>query len=87
VNTFEEVAVITIGSRVTDRWGEPGVLSAVYRNFWDPAIQFLTMTREDWLALQTIPFSDDQLEEPWGQVICDSGGATMGPMSTITPED
>jgi hypothetical protein len=80
------MCAMTVGSRVTDRWGEPGVLSVIYQNFAVASRGNVTMTPEQWLEQQTIPFSPDQLEEPWGAVDCDSGGVTIGPLSAITLE-
>lgn len=76
---------IAVGDRVIDRYGEPGRVVASYRHFWDPRIPFpaVPIAREEWLADQFVPFTPEQLAEPWATVRGDSGRCSIGPLSTI----
>lgn len=65
--------MIETGQRVEDQYGEKGYVNKVFINFFD--IPHLTMDKQSWLDQQLIPFTQEELDEPWYQVICDDGGS------------
>jgi hypothetical protein len=58
----------------------------MYDDFSACAAACLSMTGEEWLAAQTIPFTPEELKEMWYSVRLDSDGACWSPESKLTPE-
>lgn len=77
---------ITIGSRVLDRYSNPGVVVAEFENFQDLVSKsnFVTMTADQWLAAQEKPISEENLKERWFDIHIDSGGSVWTFESGLT---
>ena len=76
-----------LGDRVSDRHGNIGVIRRVYDDFSAVAASCRTMTGEEWLAAQEIPFSAEHLEETWFSVeFPNGGGSVWSPQSQLALE-
>lgn len=74
---------MNIGDRVIGRYGDVGTIYKSHYNFWSCSSEFLSMTGQEWLDKQTIPFSEDDLEEMWYSVALDEGGSIISPLSKL----
>lgn len=75
-----------IGDRVTDRYGWQGKVIRFYDDFSAIAASCLTMTGQEWLAMQEQPIPEACLKERWVGVEIDCGGAIWSPESLLTPD-
>lgn len=79
-----------IGDRVSTRYKEHGIgtISQIYDDFSACALSCITMTGDEWLAAQEIPFTEEQLKEQWYAVSYKFGdfdeGACWSPESLLT---
>lgn len=77
---------ITVGSRVVDRWQEPGVVIKIH----DDATAlgpFVTLgSLEAWLEAQAMPIPKSLLFDRWATVACDTGGQILSPVSLLADE-
>lgn len=74
---------IRIGDAVIDRHGEHGLVERQYDDFSACAASCESMTGDEWLAAQEIPFTESQLREPWFRVACATGGGIWSPESCL----
>lgn len=78
--------MILPGTRVLDRNGYPGTVKMVYDDFSACAAQCVTMTGDEWLAEQLVPFTPEHMEEVWYCVVFGEeagGGAVWSPESLL----
>ena len=77
---------ITIGSKVLDRYSNPGVVVKEFDNFSDLVAKsnFVTMTADEWLSAQEKPVTKQNLNERWFDVHIDSGGSVWAFESGLT---
>lgn len=78
--------MIGVGSVVADRYGEVGRVDRLYDDFSACAMSCLTMTGEEWLQEQEVPFTTDHLDEVWAGVNLEAGGSIWSPLSLLTEE-
>ncbi len=69
-----------IGQRVDTIWGEGKILKC-HQTIYDA--EFLSMTPQEWIEIQLIPVTEDQLKEKWYSVAMDDGGSILQPESKI----
>lgn len=76
--------ILSIGTIVLEQYGRTGKVVKVYDDFSACAASCRTMTGDEWLAEQTIPFTDEQLDEVWYEVEIEVGGSVWSPRSRLT---
>jgi hypothetical protein len=76
--------MIKFNTLVLDQYGNSGRISKCFDDFSACAMSARTMTGEEWLAAQEIPFSAEQLEEVWYSVELEVGGSIWSPESSLT---
>lgn len=76
--------MVGIGSRVTEiKYGYTGRVVQMYDDFSAVSASCCSMTGEEWLDRQTIPFTEEARSERWFTVECDGGGAIWAPESHL----
>ena len=62
-------------------WGQEGQIITEYENYWEVQKedgQFITRNPSSWLQEQTVPFSDEEInEQRWFSVHCFNGGSIL----------
>ena len=62
-------------------WGQEGQIITEYENYWEVQKedgQFITRNPSSWLQVQTVPFSDEEInEQRWFSVHCFNGGSIL----------
>lgn len=72
-----------IGDHVIEKkYGFTGKIIKFHDDF--SAIPHCSMSREEWLSEQDIPFTKNNLNEMWVSIECDDGGAIIRPLSDLT---
>lgn len=78
--------MITIGTRVTDRYGTVGKVARLHDDFTAAASLFVSLSARQWLDAQEIPFTAEQQAEMWATLVHDKGkGAWLSPLSLLKP--
>ena len=68
---------------VQDRYGKHGYVTKYYDDFSAVASSCMTMTGDEWLQEQMIPFTQEHLEEMWCDVQLVNGGCIWSPVSLL----
>ena len=77
-----------IGAYMKNQHGIEGRVHRIFDDFSAVAACCISMTGEQWLAEQSIPFTKEQLAEPWAELRCDGDtGGVWAPFSCLTPVD
>lgn len=67
-----------VGTLVTDPYGNFGVILEVYSS-WNALVEhnnFLTGSPEEWLDVQLLSYSQEELDQPWFLILHPSGGSS-----------
>lgn len=75
--------MIKIGTLVQDQYGNIGRVTKFYDDFSAISASCLTMTGDEWLERQNIPFKSDHLTEMWCRVTIRTGGSCWSPLSCL----
>lgn len=76
--------MLSKGDIVEDQYGIKGFVSQLYDDFSACNMSCLTITGNQWLEQQIIPFTTDELKEKWYQVTAFDGGSIWACESRLT---
>lgn len=74
---------IEIGDYVSSQYGDRGSVIEEYENYWATP-EPLSMSRQEWLDRQLIPYTEYELDERWFSIHCETGGSIRSCESRLT---
>jgi hypothetical protein len=78
MSMVENAEDICLGDWVRDQYGRIGRVTEKH---------YICPQDEQWLSMQTIPVTPEQMEEPWCSVLVHNSGAVVQPISTLCKLD
>ena len=64
---------IQLSDYVENQYGKKGIVIELYDTFYK--VPMRSMSHQDWLDQQLVPFSEEEINQKWAVVWSDAGGA------------